>query len=92
MAGRHVVRQGGVLAVAAAASVGGDAFAAEEHLDRAGGKPGIDLGPGVAMRDTIEMVVDLDVIVDPDPADPPFRQHVGFSWQRLQCRTIHRLE
>src|SRR4051794_32910732 len=71
--GWHVLRHRRVLAVAAAAPVSGDALATQEHLDRAGREPGIDLGPGITVRDAIEVVLDLDVIVDPDPADAPLR-------------------
>jgi len=53
-------RQGGVLAVADTASMRSDAFPVQEHLDRAGSEPGIDLGPGITVRDAVEVVVDLD--------------------------------
>ena len=46
MARRHVVGRGRMLAVAAATPMRGNALAAQKHLDRTGGQPDIDLGPG----------------------------------------------
>src|ERR1700750_2126139 len=71
MARRHVVRQSRVLAVATAAPMACDALAAEEHLNRAGGEPGIDLGPGIAVGNAVKVVLDLDVVVDAHAPDAP---------------------
>src|SRR3984957_8396459 len=44
MAGRHVLGNGRMLLVAAAAEMDGDAFAFVENLDAASGQPRLDLG------------------------------------------------
>ncbi len=45
-----------------------------EDLDRARGGPHVDLGADERVRDRIEEVMDLDVIVEIDPRAPPFRE------------------
>src|SRR5271165_2522409 len=92
MARRHVVRHGGMLAVAAAAPMNRDALATQEHLHRASGEAGIDLGAGIAVGDAVEVVLDLDVVVDPNAANAPLRQHIWFRRQRLQRRAFDRLK
>ena len=42
MTGRHVLGQGGVLADAGTAQMGGDAFALGKDLDRMGGQADLD--------------------------------------------------
>ena len=51
-----------------------DALAPMEDLDRARGDPHVDLGADERVRDRIEEVMDLDVIVEIDPRAPPFRE------------------
>src|ERR1700726_1167991 len=70
MTGRHVLWHGRVLVVAAHALMRGDALALVENLDGAGSEARLDLGADEAMRDAVVMRLDLDVIVDADPADP----------------------
>ena len=60
--------KGRVLSVAACAQMDGDAFAFVEDLDAASGQPRLDLGAGEAIGDGIIVSVDIDVIVDADPA------------------------
>ena len=54
--------------------MGADALAAVEYLDCAGGDPHIDLGADERVRNRIQEVVDLDVIVEIDARAPPFRK------------------
>jgi hypothetical protein len=49
----------------------GDALAFMEDLDAAGGQARLDLSAGEAVGDGIIVGVDVDVIVDADPADAP---------------------
>ena len=70
----HVVGIRAVLAAHVAALMDADALAAMEDLDRARGDPHIDLGADQRVRDRIEKVMDLDVIVEIDPGAPPFRE------------------
>lgn len=92
MAGGHVLRHGGVLVVAAHALMRGDPLAPVENLDGAGREADLDLGANEAMRDAVVMRLDLDVIVDADPADPPLGEHVGALRQGLECRPVDLLQ
>jgi hypothetical protein len=76
MARRHVVRDRRMLAVAATTAMHGNALAAREHLHRPSGEARIDLSTRKAMGHAIEVVFDLDVVVDPDPMNAPFREDV----------------
>ena len=70
--GQHVLGNGRVLPVPACAQMNGDALSAlMENLDAAGGQPRLDLGAGEAVGDRIIVGVDVDVIVDTDPAHAP---------------------
>src|SRR5262245_64243895 len=69
MTGCHVLRHGRVLVVATHALMRGDPFALVENLDGASGEAHLDFGADEAMRDAVVMRLDLDVIVDGDPAD-----------------------
>ena len=72
MAGRHVVGGGGVLAIAARSHVHGDALALDEDLHGAAGESHLDLATGEAVGNAVEVALDLDVVVDPDPTHAPF--------------------
>ncbi len=63
-----------------------------ENLHGAGGEAHLDLGADEAMRDAVVMRLDLDVIVDADPADPPLGEHVRVLRQNLQCRPVDLLQ
>ena len=63
-----------VLAAHVAALVDRDALAAMEHLDRARGDANLDLGANQRVRNRVEEVMDLDVIIEVDPRAPPFRE------------------
>ena len=92
VAGGHVLRDRGVLVVAAHALMRGDPFAPVENLDGAGGEADLDLGADEAMRDAVVVRLDLDMIVDADPTDPPLREHVRAPRQGLQRRPVDLLQ
>lgn len=81
MTGRHVVRDGGVLAVAARSQVRGDPLAAGEDLDGAGGETDLHLGAREAVGDAVEVIVDVDVVVDANAAHAPFGKNVWLDRQ-----------
>ena len=83
---------GGVLPVPARPDVDGDALALVENLDAAGGQPRLDLGAGEAVGDGIIVGVDVDVIVDADPAQAPLAVFVRLIRQRLERRAVDLLE
>src|SRR5208337_706654 len=70
----HMVGVRAVLAAHVTALMDADALAPMEDLDGARGDPHVDLGADQRVRDRIEEVVDLDVIVEIDPRAPPFRE------------------
>ena len=92
VAGRHVLGDGRVLVVAAGAHMRGDPLALDENLDGPHRQSRVDLGAGEAMGHAVIMGGDLDVIIDPDAACPPFRELVGLGRQGLQRRAIDLFE
>ena len=70
----HMVGVRAVLAAHVAALMDADALAAMEDLDHARGDPHVDLGADERVRDRIQEVMDLDVIVEIDARAPPFRE------------------
>ena len=69
-----------------------DALALVEDLDAAGGQPRLDPRAGKAIGDRIIVGVDVDVIVDADPAHAPLAIFVRLIRQRLERRAIDLLE
>src|SRR5579863_7469040 len=92
MAGWHVIGDGGVFAITAAALVDGNAFAFGKYLDGAVGEADFDLDAGEAMGHAVEVLVDLNMVIDADPADAPLRKHIWFNGQRLEHGPIEFLE
>ena len=63
-----------------------------EDLDAADGQARVDLGAGEAIGDGVIVGVDVDVIVDADPAHAPLAVFIGLARQRLERRAIDLLE
>jgi hypothetical protein len=83
-----VLGDGGVLAVAAAPQMDGDPLALAKNFDGCPGQSRLDLFSGVPIRNTVVMAVDVDVIVDADPAGAPLGKDVGLDRQGLQGRNL----
>ena len=83
---------GRVLAVAAHALMRGDALALEEDFDRPRGDPCLDRLAGEAIGHGVEVVVDIDMVVDADPARPPFGEDIGLGGQRSQKGPVQLLK
>src|SRR5215831_10497005 len=49
----------------------GDALALEKDLDGARRQPHLNLAAGKAIRDAVEMPLELDMVVDADPTETP---------------------
>src|SRR5258708_11937407 len=90
--GRHVLGNGRVLPVPACAQMNGDALALMENSDPATGQPRLDLGAGEAVGDGIIVGVNVDVILDADPAHAPLAVFVRLAGQRLERRAVDLLE
>ena len=70
----------------------GDALAAVEDLDRARRDARPHLLAQQLVRHRVVVLVDLDVVVEPDPAFLPFGKDVGLGRQRLERRPLELLE
>src|SRR3954466_6029146 len=70
----------------------GDPLALEKDLDGSRRQPYLNLAAGEAVRHAVEVRLDLDVVIDADPAQPPFGKGIGGNGQRLQMRPIEFLE
>ena len=92
MGARHVFRQRGVAAADAAAHMAGDALTFVEQLDRALGDARLDLFLQQAMRHRVVVAVDIDVVIETDPAQSPLGINVGLAWQPIERRPIEFLE
>ena len=88
----HVVGVRAVLAAHVAALMDADALTAMEDLDGARGDPHVDLGANERVRDRIEEVMDLDVIVEIDAGAPPFRELPIVGGQVVESAALDLLE
>ena len=70
----------------------GNALAAVEDLDRARRDPRPHLLAQQLVWHRVVVLLDLDVIVEPDPAFLPFGEDVRFGRQRLESRPLQILE
>ena len=68
MAGRHVLGQCGVMVIAAGAQMRGNTLSIQEDLDGARRQPHLDFATGEAVGHAVKMGLDLDVVIDADPA------------------------
>ncbi len=82
MGTRHMLGIRAVLAARVAALVGGHPLAAMEDLDHARGGANLDLGADQRMRNRVEEVVDLDVIVEVDARASPLGELPVVGGQR----------
>jgi hypothetical protein len=71
-----------------AASMTGNALAAMENLDGRGGDPRFDLLADQLVRHAVEVLGNLDMVIEVDPAVLPLGVFVGFGRQGLQRRTV----
>src|SRR6516165_3535026 len=81
VARRHVLGKGGVPVVAAAAPMRRDPLTLEKDLDGLRGQPHLDLVAREAVRDTVKVSVDLDVVIDTDTTHAPFGKAIGLGGQ-----------
>ena len=88
----HVIGDRGVLAVAARSHVHGDPLAPGEDLDGAPGEAHLDLGAREAIGNAVEMALDIDVIIDANPAHAPFGEDIRLDRQRLERRPVEFFE
>ena len=81
-----------VLAARVTALMDADALAPMEDLDGSRGDPHVDLGADERVRNRIQKVVDLDVIVEIDPRAPPLRELPVVGGQGDESVALDRLK
>ena len=81
-----------MLVVAARSHMDGDPLTLDENLHGACGEAHLDFGAGKAVGNAVIVAIDIDVIIEARPPQPPFRVNVGLGWKRTQCRTVKLLE
>jgi len=72
----HVIRVRAVASSAISTLMGSDPLAPMEDLDRAGGRPQIDLLPDEAVWHRVEEALELDVVIRGDAHQTPFGEFV----------------
>src|SRR6516225_9471802 len=77
----HVLGKGGMPVVAATASMRRDPLTLEEDLNGLRRQPHLDLVAREAVRDAVEMSVDLEMVIDTDAAQAPFGKAIGLGGQ-----------
>src|SRR5882672_726325 len=92
MRARHVLGHGSVAATSAAQQMAGDTLALVEQLDRTLGDARLELLAQQAVRHRVVMAVDVDVVVEADPALAPLGVDVGFDRQSGERRTVEFVE
>src|SRR5215470_12796297 len=89
---RHVLRGSGVTSAGAAANMAGDALALVEQLDGALSDAGLDLLLQQPVRHRVVVALDVHVVIEPDPAQPPLGIDIRFARQAAERRPIELLE
>jgi hypothetical protein len=67
--------------VAAGTQMSGDPLALQKDLDGTRAQPHLDFAAGKAVGDAVKMTLELDMIIDTNPADAPFGKAVGLPRQ-----------
>ena len=70
----------------------GNPLALEKDLDGARRQPHLDLAAGETIGHAVEVRLDLDVVIDTDPAQPPLSKGIGLARQCLEMRTVELFE
>jgi hypothetical protein len=79
MGGRHVRRNGRVLAASSLAKVGSGPLVLEEDLDGGCGDPRLDLLPDQGVGNAVVVLLNVDVIVDVDARGGPLAKFVALG-------------
>jgi hypothetical protein len=69
-----------------------DPLALEKDLNSARRQPHLDLAAGKAVRDAVEMALELDMVIDADPANAPLGKAIGLRRQRVEVGPIELFE
>jgi len=85
---RHMFGERRMPAAAGGAQMHGDALTFAEQLDGVGGDARVELLTDQPMRHRVVMAVDVDMVVEPNPAQTPLGIFVGLRRQGLQRRAV----
>jgi len=85
---RHMVRNGRVTAAGMGTQMGGHTAVLERNLDGMLGGPDIDLLANERVRDTVVMLVELDMVVNVDPGLLPHGEFIRGCRQGLEGRLV----
>src|SRR5205085_3660404 len=88
MARRHVLGHRGVPMVAAGPQMSSDPLALQKNFNRARRQPNLDFAAGKAVGHAVEMALELDMVVDANPANAPLGKAIGLSRQRVEVGPI----
>ena len=86
--GRHVLGHRGEATYLGVAGVGGDALAAQQHLQRVGCDAQLHRDADMLVRHRVVVALEGDVVVDVHPCRLELRQHHRRGRQRLQGRCV----
>ncbi len=92
VARRHVILHGRVLAIAAGAQMGGDTLTPGVNLHGAGREPNLDGFLREAVGHAVIVPVDIDMIIDTDPANAPLGKDIGLDRQGFEHRPVELFE
>src|SRR5205085_6941614 len=92
MARRHVLGHRGVPMVAASPQMSSNPLALQKDLNSARRQPNLDFAAGKAVGHAVEMALELDMVIDADPANAPFGKAIELRRQRVEVGPIELLE
>ena len=78
--------------VAAGAQMSGNPLALQKDLDGSRSQPHLHLAAGKAIGDAVEMALELDMVIDADPANAPFGKAIGLRRQRVEVGLVELFE
>ena len=82
------IGHGGVPVIAAGSQMRGDPLALEKDLDDTRRQPDLDLAASEAVGHAVEVRLDLNVVIDANPTQPPFSEGIGLARQPLEMRPV----
>jgi hypothetical protein len=78
--------------VAAGPQMSSDPLALQKNFNRARRQPNLDFAAGKAVGHAVEMALELDMVVDANPANAPLGKAIGLSRQRVEVGPIELFE
>src|SRR3954452_10281668 len=92
VARRHMLGHRGVPMVAAGTQMSSDPLTLQKDLNSARRQPHLDFAAGKTVRNAVEMVLELDMVIDADSANAPLGKAIRLRRQRVEVGPIELLE